>query len=247
MDDNQNLSQSSASRQTATAALAVVGFIALVALGMWLAISASRYVPGTVSRIGAAAVALGSVFSPAQQPPASTASSTPSAIVIGNGASSTPATSTPAVPDSVPTTPGQETSQQYQISGDTAPLSGLPDLSVTVSAVGYLTTNSTSSFVPASSVPAGNRPAVEFTVKNIGTNAAGAWTFLASIPTTSGFVYTSLPQQALNPGDSIDYTLGFDSAAVGSGKQIMITVNSTHAVAESSYANNVATAIVNVQ
>jgi hypothetical protein len=244
MNDPQN--QPPASRAAVTASLAVVGFVALVALGMWLAISASRYVPSTVSRIGAAAVALTSIFSPATPPSAGSASSTPSA------ATSTPpaASSTSAAPAAprVPTTPGQETSSETQIGGSGAPvLAGLPDLDVSVTAVGYLTTNSTASFVASSNVPSGYRPAVQFTVKNIGTNIAGQWIFMASIPTTNSFVYTSLPQQALNPGDSIDYTLGFDSAAVGTGKTITITVNSDHRVTESNTNNDVATANVNVQ
>jgi hypothetical protein len=249
MNDNQNTPQSSDTRQAATAALAVVGFIALVAFGMWLAVSASRYVPGTVSRISSAAVALSSIFSPAQKPSVEGGDAT-STVVIGGDATST-APSSPSGSSAPPaqgaTTPGEETSGQYQIGGGSTQLSGEPDLTVSVTGVGYLLTNSTSSYVSGSTTPAGDRPAVKFTVRNSGTNVAGAWIFIASIPTTSGYVYTSLPQQALNPGDSIDYVLGFDNAAVGSGKVITITVNSDHRVAESNLNNDVATAIVNVQ
>ncbi len=127
-----------------------------------------------------------------------------------------------------------------------ASLYGYPDLSVSVDAVGYLATSSTSSFVVANTVPYGARPAIQFTVKNIGTNVAGAWNFSASIPTQTAFVYQSLPQQALNPGDSIDYTLGFDQALAGSNETITVTVNPNHSIIESNTTNDVISASLNV-
>ena len=113
--------------------------------------------------------------------------------------------------------------------------------------MGYLTTNSTSSFVAASTVTAGYRPAVQFTIKNIGTNVAGSWRFSANIPTSVGYVFDSLTQQPLNPGDSVAYTLGFDNATIGSNESITITANYDNAIAESNTTNNTASTIVNVQ
>ena len=60
---HMNEQGSFASRRPAVVhSLAVVGFIALIGSGMWLAIYSTRYVPSVVTRLGSAAVYLGSVF-----------------------------------------------------------------------------------------------------------------------------------------------------------------------------------------
>ncbi|MEK7515838.1 MAG: hypothetical protein AAB555_02845, partial [Patescibacteria group bacterium] len=170
------------SRQAAINGLAVVGFVALVAAGIWLAIYSTRFVPTVVNRIGSAAVYLGSVFTPADEPalsvvPNPTASTT---ISFGN-ASSTVSTNTtskvtaPAKPKPAATTPGEKTDGTYQIGGTANVLSGLPDFSITIVAVGYLATTSADSFVATSTVPSGSRSAVKFTIKNVGTNVSGQW------------------------------------------------------------------------
>ena len=55
-------------RQMVINGLAVAGFIALVAAGVWLAVYSTRFVPGIVNGAGAAAVSLGSLFTPAHSP-----------------------------------------------------------------------------------------------------------------------------------------------------------------------------------
>lgn len=237
-------------RQAAIRVLAVIGFIALIGAGMWLAVYSTRFVPSVVNRIGAAAVYLGSVFRPSEAPnlsivPTPVASTT----LPFDGASSTIPAKTPATTPAkrVPTTAGSETSGAYQI-GTTTPSSrlGLPDLIVTVNAIGYLATTSADSFVASSTVPAGSRPAIRFTIKNVGTNVAGTWRFSASIPTQTAYIYQSQPQQSLNPGDSIDYTLGFDHPIPGFEKMISVTANFDHAVAESNSSNNSASAKITI-
>ena len=59
-------------RETAVRVLAVVGFVALVAISMWLAVYATRFVPPVVNGIGEATAYLGSVFTraPSDTPPA---------------------------------------------------------------------------------------------------------------------------------------------------------------------------------
>jgi hypothetical protein len=251
METNPNTT--SDHRQAAVNGLAIVGFVALVGAGIWLAVYSARFVPGAVSRLGSAAVALSQIFVPGSSsslsvvpPPSGTGSTT---IPFGDGSTSTPATSTTPVTTPVQTPPpvhtnptpvaGTPTSGQYPINGatTTAPatgLYGLPDFTVTITAVGYLATSSADSFVASPTVPTGTRPAVRFTIKNVGTNATGSsWVFSAQIPTGNNYLYQSLPQQNLNPGDSIDYTLGFDQAIRGSNEPITITANSTRTVAES--------------
>jgi hypothetical protein len=238
---------STPNRQIVINTLAVAGFIALVGASMWLAVYSTRYVPDVVGRLGSAAVYLGSVFTPAEAPtlsvvPTPTASTT----ISFAEASSTISTSVdiagtkPAAPKVVVPTAGKKTDNTVQIAGTPAPaaLSGLSDLMVKINAVGYLATTSAESFVATSTVPNGSRPAVNFTIKNIGTNVTGAWSFSASIPTQTAYIYQSQPQQSLAPGDSIDYTLGFDQSNKGPGQIIFISANFDRAVSESNFDNN---------
>ncbi len=239
-------------RQTALNSLAVVGVIALILLGIWGAIYSSRFVPGAVNRIGSAAVYVGSLFVPAPTGPSDlsvvpNASSTvisfgtPAIAPATTTATSTTPTTKPK-PTSYPTmvAAGGKTSTVVTMSGvGVAPaLYGYPDLSVTVTAIGYLTTASTDAFVSSATVPSGDRPAVKFTVKNIGTNVSGAWRFSAAIPTRSSFTYKSDTQISLAPGESVDYTLGFDRAQSGDKQPITIATNYDRAVTEPNYSNN---------
>ena len=241
----EQIQEHTGNRQAAVHGLAVVGFIALVVFGMLLAVYSARFVPTAVSRLGAAAVYVGSVFAPAPKPALSVV---PNATTTLPFASSTPATSTPAATPKTPTKPvapsyptpkaGQETSTTTQISGTHggAALYGLADLAVVIDQKGYLATTSAQSFVASSTVPSGSRPAIVFTVKNIGTNVSGSWNFTATIPTATSYVYTAPAQQSLRPGESIQFTLGFDQANKGSGKVISIHINPNGS--DSNSANN---------
>jgi subtilase family serine protease len=145
-------------------------------------------------------------------------------------------------------TAGTRTSETIPLGG-TVPTGtpyGLPDLTTSITAVGYLATTSADSFVASATVPAGSRPAVRFTIKNTGTNVTGSWRFSASIPTQTAYIFQSQPQQSLAPGDSIDYTLGFDQANRGSNQTISVTANFDNAVAESNKNNNSASAAVTI-
>ena len=236
-------------RQAATNSLAVVGFIALLGLGVWGAIYSARYVPGTV---GTAAVYLGSLFNPA---PAADVAVVPTAssTIISFG---TPAaTTTPAVatttPKSATTTPKKPstpktTTVEVVVPSATVAPYGLADLTVYAGVVGYLTTNSTDSFIPSTTVPSGARPAVKFTVKNIGTNWSGTWRFSASIPTRTSYSYHSASQASVGPGDSIDYVLGFDQNVKGDQQPLVISVNDDTVVRESNTTNNTVEFKINV-
>lgn len=243
MNTSQPITQS---RQAAINGLAVVGFVALVVAGIWLAVYSTRFVPTIVNRVGSAAVYLGSAFNPADEPTLSVVS-TPIAsttISFGDSNSTVSTSTTPASTNPIKTTAGERTNGVYQIGGatTTSALSGLPDFVVSINDIGYLPTTSAESFIATSTVPSGSRPAVKFTIKNIGTNKSGEWRFNASIPTQSSYIYFSPFQQSLNPGDSIDYTLGFDQAIPGSGKMISVTANFDHAIGESNTNNNSASA-----
>lgn len=246
-------------RQVVVNALAVAGFIALIGGSMWLAVYSTRYVPNVVGRLGAAAVYLGSVFTPAPEPTLSVIPTASTTIPFGEEASSTIATSissTEATPlpqaavKSIVPTAGKQTNSTIQIGGATTTpkaqvaLSGLPDFVATINSVGYLATTSTDSFIATTTIT-GYRPAVKFTIKNIGTNMSGPWRWTASIPTTVSYLYESTLQQTLAPGDSIDYILGFDQANHGT-QTISVTANFDKTVKESNQENNTASAIVTI-
>lgn len=239
----------------ATTGLAVVGFVALVAAGMWLAVYSTRFVPTVVNGAGAAAIYLGSVFNRSTATlsvvPMPTASSTIASTVASSTTAST--TTEQSAPEksvgSTLATPGEKTVATYPMSDTPVPVvtpAGLPDFIVIIKEVGYLATSSADSFVASSTVPAGSRPAVSFTIKNVGGSATGAWHFSASIPTQTAYLFQSPSQQSLNPGDSIDYTLGFDQANRGADQTISITANYDHTVAESNLNNNNASTKVTI-
>jgi len=244
-------------RKAAINGLAVVGFVALIVAGLSLAVYSTRFVPAVVNGIGAAAVYLGSSFSPAPNISVVPTETAPSTIFFGTNTSNASSneliingnagTGTTTPPKKTTTTAGTKTSAAYQISGATTPaLYGLSDLVVNITAVGYLDSASTDSFIASSTVPFGNRPAVTFTIKNIGTNASGQWRFSAVIPTQTAYIYQSQLQQSLLPGDSIDYILGFDQANKGANQPISITANFDKAIGESNMNNNSASTKVTI-
>lgn len=242
-------------RQAAVHGLAVVGFLALLLTGMALAVYTARFVPVALSQVASAAVYFSSLFVPA--------TTTPSLEVVAgdtipfeNGSANattteptTPATP-PVKPASKPATPsaGTRTDTSYQISGG-APsptLSGLSDLAPSITAVGYLTGTSTDSFIATTTIPAHSRIGVKFSITNKGTNKTGDWRFNVSIPTELSYLFESPVQQSLNPGDHIEYVLGFDQARAGVNQSISVLADFDKKVDESDEKNNGANASVTV-
>jgi hypothetical protein len=222
-----------------------IGFITVLGAGLWLAAYAITSSPALMRNLGAAAVYLSTLTSTKDEP----------TLLVIEPTEETPLVIEEAIPEKIvtpsnpaPKTPGEKTEQAYAL-GSTAPstpVSGLPDLVVRISAIGYLTSTSTDSFVASSTVPTHMRPAVRFTVTNQGTNTTGAWKFSASIPTQSAYIFQSPPQQPLASGDSIEYVLGFDQANTGSDKMISITANSDSAFTETTRDNNSASAKITI-
>ncbi len=250
---NLNPDTNTSNRQAAIHGLAITGFVALIALGMWFAVYTAQYVPVAVSRLTAAAVTLSQVFTLApdapeiENPNGTTATSTTNGTNTATTTTATSTTNTKPDGSTVKTTAGTQTSTTTRISGTgTSTLTGLPDLAITIDAVGYLATTSAESFVASSTVPKGSRPAVQFTIKNVGTNATGSWNFTAKIPTSTNFLFIAPAQQNLNPNESIAYTLGFDQATTGANKEIVISIDPSGLVSESSTENNTASTTVTV-
>jgi len=234
-------------RRAAINALAAVGFIVLIAIGVALAIWSARYVPKAVSRIGSAAVSLSSVFRGHDEGPAQLGVVSTSTLPIDGPVAITAPVATTTNPAATSNHTGTTGSGSGSVSTQTvttvvnkpAPLYGNPDLTVTITNVGYLRSgDDTDTFVASNSVPDNKEGAVQFTVANNGTNTTGTWKFKADIPTSPSLNYTSPTQPSMKPGDRIEYTLGFDRTKSGNNREITITVDSGHDVNESNENNN---------
>lgn len=237
---------SGSARRTVLRTAAVIGFIVLFLLGIGLAIYGARMAPELMSRINGAAVSLVSIFRPAdegslnvvptsfnvedQEPTAtSTATSTPSE--GGSGSS----------PSQPPRTVVREVLIPIEPYGDA-------DLTVRITDVGYLRSSDTDSFVSSNEVPDNRRGAVKFTVTNAGTNVSGRWEMEAKLPTSPSLTYDNFGlQRSLNPGDEIDFVLGFDRPRSGDNRVITITVDPDRDVRESDEGNNSDSARVDIE
>jgi hypothetical protein len=240
-------------RMAAIQGLAVVGFITLIVLGILLAIYSARFVPAAVSRVGSAAVELSQVFVPAHKSDLTVVPQIPFDTngVVSTSTTTTTATTTvvtsPLLANNPPVanTAGPKTTTVVNGGVSTAPLYGQPDLAVTITDVGYLTSDNTDTFISSATVPSGYNAAVKFTVRNAGTNVSGNWVFNANLPTNSSYTYNSNSQQSLRPGERIDFTLGFDRAQNGV-RTITVTVDPNNQISESSEGNNSAAHVISV-
>ena len=98
------------------------------------------------------------------------------------------------------------------VGGEAHAGSGKPDLIIRFKEMGYLDRN-TNAFTPVASgsLDRSLRIGVKFDVVNIGGSSTGhQWNFNAYLPTAPLFIYNADMQQLLNPGEKIEYTLGFD-------------------------------------
>lgn len=241
------------SRQAAITALAIVGFIVLIILGMALAIYAARFVPATLSRVGSAAVYLSSQVFPADEgtdlvvvPPVETvpfgedgtvASTTPVATttVATTGTTPTPVAGTPTtvlVPVAVPAS---------------ANYTGLPDLVIENVRTGYLTGTNVNTFRASNEVPDGERGAVKFTIANRGTNVSDKFEFDFRINTSPSISETYKVSRELRPNERIEYTLWFDRVSARDDRTITIEIDSDEDVRESNENNNERTTRIDIE
>lgn len=236
-------------RQAAINGLAVVGFIALIFIGITLAIYAARYVPETVARLGTANVYLSSIFGDTPEGDGDLE------VVPGDSVpfpdeeepeATIPEETTDTTPPT-PTTPrpGTPTVIKVPVTVPVAPY-GKADLVVRITDIGYLRSSDIDTFVKDNTVPEGKRPAFKFRVTNTGTNNTGSWEFKVKLPTTSTYTYESRGQASLAPGQYVDYTLGFDRAKDGENR-VTITVDSGDDVNESNENNNTASTDIEVE
>lgn len=92
--------------------------------------------------------------------------------------------------------------------------SGYADLQATFIAVGAYDAYA-NAFVPHTSLRAGDRSAIRFEVKNVGTKTSSAWHFTADLPTDPSYTYLASSQAALRPNERQIITLQFDASDHG--------------------------------
>lgn len=148
-------------------------------------------------------------------------------------------------------TPGTETTS-VDVFGVTGPTASDPngyiDLSVRLIEIGVVdkaTGEFTASSTPSRSM-IGVRVAARFAVENVGTRTSDQWTFNAVLPTFPSHIYSSPTQQALGPGDRIEFTLGFDSFEEDNEGTLVINVDPTQRINERNKDNNILRQIITV-
>ncbi len=144
----------------------------------------------------------------------------------------------------------KETTNQLYPAGKTKATTpkyyGLPDLITTITAVGYLTGTSTSSFVSSNTIPPHKQVAVKFRVMNQGTNITGPWNLEIHIPTELNFIYAPKIIKSLLPGQPEDFMVHFTNAISGTNKKITIIADPKNLIKESKENNNSASVSVTI-
>ena len=120
---------------------------------------------------------------------------------------------------------------------------GKPDLAIRVLQVGTLNTAS-NLISPKTTFSSYETVGIKFEVRNDGGNASGPWYFTAVLPSNTNPNFTSQSQRSLGPGESIQYTLGFNNLSNQYSNNITINVDPINAVLESNEGNNLLTSAV---
>jgi subtilase family serine protease len=248
-------------RRAFVTSLAVVGFIALVVLGLWLAVYLARSLSGE-GGLGAVADYIGAMFTPRTDPALSvvpTASttisfgeSTTTDASAGTGATSTATTTAKKTVAATYPTYYRTATTTYPVTGatrvrTTPTYTGNPDLIVTIVSVGYI--NSSGDFVASSTIDDSDDLAAVILVTNIGTNKSGPWDIKVSVPTSSDATFTRTETMAsLEPSQPVTIDLKLTKGTPRTGtNDIIVTVDPDNDIVESKETNNAATKSITVK
>lgn len=213
----------------AVSGIAVVGFIAVVIIGMILAVYASRYVPQFLNSLSSA------VYLSSDSANNGKATTTPTVVTpaptttIVPETPATVATSAPQLPNETGYTPRTYTPTRVVTTRPN--LYGYADLAVSSLEVGY---QSGSSFIETSRIPSGRDMVVKFTVKNVGTNIASGWRVRVRVEGQSDAIAYG---GSLNPNGYQNFTLRATDLESDT-YTTRIDVDYTNAVAETNESNN---------
>ncbi|MEA2112886.1 MAG: sortase [Patescibacteria group bacterium] len=151
-------------------------------------------------------------------------------------------TSNPVTPQ-----PGTGSDSIYEVINDPSIPSnsnGFIDFAATIDSIGILDSNG--DFVASSTPNSNSKIAVKFTIKNIGDKKSEGWYFNAVLPTSPFHIFHSKSQQALAPGEKIEFTMGFDRPKVGENQLVVINVDPTKGIKESDKDNNIVKEFVTI-
>ncbi len=165
---------------------------------------------------------------------------------INNGTSTT---GTNGTTGTTPRTPGQQSTDTRLITGGQASNpNGYVDLLPKIIELGVVDKN-TGAFTASSTPNANQRVGVRFQVTNQGTKTSPQWDFSAVLPTLPSYIYSSNMQQALGPGDRIEFTIGFDSFDTSTGTTtgtFVVNVDPSNRFNEPNKTNNILRYIITV-
>jgi hypothetical protein len=122
---------------------------------------------------------------------------------------------------------------------------GTADLSIRILDTGVVN-RSTGAYTAQSTLGSSDRVGVRFEVTNSGSTATGAWKFHADLPATDDRIahYDSDSEPTLNPGQTMTFTVTFETLKYQGDNTVTISVDSAHQVSESNENNNTASATI---
>lgn len=124
-------------------------------------------------------------------------------------------------------------------------ISGKPDLAVKLIAVGVID-RYTKQFSQTQYTNTTDEIGIKFEIVNIGDSASGVWSFKATLPSMTTPNYQSDNQVSLNPGDRVQYVLGFDNPTNTGANSVYITINPLNYSTDSNTSNNFLTIPISV-
>lgn len=135
------------------------------------------------------------------------------------------------------TTPPKNTQGATPTTTEVVSYNGKSDLSIRLIDTGIINRN-TKQFIQTNTMGTGDEVGMRFEVKNIGTNVSGSWNLKATLPSLSSPNYISDYQRSLNPGDRMEFTLGFDNPTSLGSISAYVSVDPNNSISENSESNN---------
>lgn len=240
------------SNGAALSSLAIVGFVALIIIGIIATIYAASFIPKLLNRNGGNGAA--AYLSTLQNPTPTNTTNTGGATVSAATTTTTTAVSTtPLTPTPTPAQPEVITRTVYKNVYVPTPVPtqgtptyyGLADLTITITDKGYLSSNSSGSFVSSNFVPAGYKGAVKYRITNIGNNVSGSYRVDIRVEAPSGTDIDSVSGGELPPNRSVEGVGSFDATSGGTAT-IRLSVDAGGNVTESNENNNTDTTTITV-
>lgn len=143
-------------------------------------------------------------------------------------------------PNTSTVTPGERTEILVPISGTNSYSNpnGSVDLAARVISTGIVDID-TNEYTQTDTITSNDRVGIQFEVENLGTKASGVWSFTVVLPTQTIYFYNSTEQRSLNPGDRIEFTIGFDGVKTSDDVEVVINVDPSGQIGEVSEENNI--------